>query len=120
MLLVWLMALGIGVANACLLTQDQGRHGLSVPVSLEIYQDAGEHALSPDDAVCLSFCAAEQTTLVKVQSQLDGSAGLSFVPALFFTGLLVPPIDRLSSLEALGSPTWSEPPVSIRFPRLTI
>lgn len=120
MLLVWLMTLGIGVANACLLTQDQGRHGLSVPVSLEIYQDADEYALSPDDAACWSFCAAEQTTLVKVQPQFDGTAGLYFVPELFFTGWLVPAIDRVSPLEALGSPTWSEPPVSIRFSRLTI
>lgn len=120
MLFVWLMTLGIGVANACLLTQDQGRHGLSVPASTEAYQNADEHALSPDAAVCLSFCAAEQTTLVKVQPQFDGSAGLYLVPVLFFTGWLVPAIDRVTPLEALGSPTWSEPPVSIRFSRLTI
>lgn len=120
MLFVWIMTLGIGVANACLLTQDQGRHGLSVPVSLDAYQTADEHALSPDAAVCLSFCAAEQTTLVKVSPQLDGPAGLSFVPVHFFTGWLVPPIDRIIQPEALGSPTWSGPPVSIRFSRLTI
>ncbi|WP_114970707.1 hypothetical protein [Rhodoferax ferrireducens] len=120
MLFVWLMTLGSGVANACLLTQDHGRYGLSVPASLEVYQNADEHALSPDTVACLSFCAAEQTTLVKVQPQFDGSAGLYFVPVLFFTGLLVPAIDRVSPLEALGSPTWSEPPVSIRFSRLTI
>lgn len=120
MLLVWLLTFGIGVANACLLIQDQGRYGLSVPVSLDVYQDADEHALSPDGAACLNFCAAEQTTLVKVQPQFDGSAGLYFVPVLFFTGLLVPAIDRVTPLEALGSPTWSEPPVSIRFSRLTI
>lgn len=120
MLFVWLMTLGIGVANACLLTQDQGRHGLSVPVSTEAYQTADEHALSPDAAVCLNLCAAEQTTLVKVQPQFDGSAGLYFVPVLFFTGWLIPPINRIIQPEALSSPTWSEPPVSIRFSRLTI
>lgn len=124
MLIVWLMTLGIGVANACLLAQvqdqGQGRQGLSVPVSLQDHRNADVHPMSPDTPVCLSFCAAEQTTVAKVPHQLGDAAGFDFVPVLFLTGLRIPALTRMSQPQVLDSPTRSEPPLFIRFLRLTI
>lgn len=120
MLFVWLMTLGIGIANACLVHEDGRSHVVSVAAADMDHQDSDGHDMSPETLACLDFCAAEQITLVKVKAQLDSPTGLDFVPVLFFTGLLVPTIDRDIQPKALGSPTWSEPPVSIRFSRLTI
>lgn len=122
MLFVWLMTLGVSVANACLVHQDAGRHSHLVSVSTADtdHQDSDGHDMSPETLACLDFCATEQSTLVKVNPQLDSPTGLDFVPVLFFTGWLLPTINRDIQLKALGSPAWSEPPVSIRFARLTI
>ncbi|MDO8457298.1 MAG: hypothetical protein Q7T07_10350 [Burkholderiaceae bacterium] len=122
MLFVWLMTLGVSIANACLVHQDEGRHShlVSVAAADTDHQDSNGHDMSPETLACLDFCAAEQSTLVKVKAQLDSSTSFDFVPVLYFTGLLVPTIDRDIQPKALGSPTWSEPPVSIRFSRLTI
>ena len=122
MLFVWLMTLGIGMANACLLAQvqGQGRHGLSEPVPSHGHPNAAVHQLSPDTPICLSFCAAEQTSVVKVPHQLGDAAGFDFVPVLFLTGLRIPALTRESQPQALDRPTRSEPPLFIRFLRLTI
>ena len=79
---------------------------------------ADENDKSPDKMACLNFCVAEQNTLVKHHA--DGLAGLDIVPVLFLTWLLVPAVDQAFQPEAFGSPTWSEPPVSIRYLRLNI
>lgn len=122
MLFVWLMTLGVSIANACLVHQDEGRHDHLVSVSTAdtARHDSDGHDMSPQALVCLDFCAAEQSALIKVKPQLDNPTGFDFVPVLFFTGLLVPTIDRDIQPKTLGSPTWSGPPVSIRFSRLTI
>ena len=122
MLFVWLMTFGVSIANACLVHQDEGRHShlVSAFAADTDHQDSDGHDMSPETLACLDFCAAEQSTLVKVKPQLDSPTGLDFVPVLFFTGWLLPAIDPDIQPKAAGSPTWSEPPVSIRFSRLTI
>ena len=136
MLFVWLMSLGIGVANACLVQQDHGpreyfshsRSGTDLTALAErqaardnfatssVHSD--ENTSSPDKITCQDFCVAQQSTLVT--DHLNELAHLDLVPVLFLTGLLVPAADHRSSPEALESPTWSELPVSIRYLRLTI
>jgi hypothetical protein len=136
MLFVWLMSLGIGVANACLLQSDHGAdkyfsrsNSATIPAALagqdlapvhiatsSVHSD--ENISSPEKITCLKFCVAEQNTLVKHHA--DGLAGLDIVPVLFLTWLLVPAVDQAFQPEAFGSPTRSEPPVSIRYLRLNI
>lgn len=136
MLFVWLMSFGIGVANACLVQQDQGPHdylsqGHSVTVltALAERQAAPYHfatnsvhsdanTSSSDKITCLHFCVVEQSILIT--DHLDGLAHIDLVPILFLTGLLVPATDQTSLPETFASPTWLEPVVSIRFSRLTI
>ncbi|OGB40200.1 MAG: hypothetical protein A2461_01895 [Burkholderiales bacterium RIFOXYC2_FULL_59_8] len=136
MLFVWLMSLGIGLANACLVKQDhgpgeyfsQGRSGTDLAALAE-RQAARDHfttnslhsdanASSPEKITCLHFCAAEQSSLITDHS--NGLAHLDLVPIMFLTGLPVPTTDQVLSAEAFASPSWSEPPVSIRYLRLTI
>jgi len=136
MLFIWLMSLGIGVANACLVQQGDGRHehfshshsGMTSEalaehhVTLDKLGKAHVHAdqndQSPEKIACLNFCVAEQNTLVKHQA--DGLVAQDMVPVLFLTRLLMPATDQARPPEAFGSPNWSEPPVSIRYLRLTI
>ncbi len=125
MLFVWLMSLGIGVANACLVRQDHGWHehfthsqsGLGSGADTADH-DAADHDKSPEDLACLSFCTAEQNALI--QHHAEGVTAQDTVPALFFTCLLVPVLDQPCPPAVFGSTTWSEPPVTIRFSRLTI
>jgi hypothetical protein len=136
MLFVWLMSLGIGVANACMVQQDHGareyfsygRSGadLTDPPERQVAPahfatssvHSDEDTSSPEKITCLHFCVAKQNILVT--AHLNGLPQLDLAPVLFSTGLLVPATDQTSPLEALESPTWSEPPVSIRYLRLTI
>lgn len=136
MLFVWMISLGIGVANACLLQQDQGPrdyfsqgpagNDLTAHVEGVVSRDhfaanpvhSDEHTSSPEKITCLHFCEAEQSTLIT--GHLDGFAHLDLVPILFLTGLPVPTTGQALPAQAFTSPSWSEPPVSIRFLRLTI
>ena len=125
MLFVWLVSLGIGVANACLVQQDHGRQELFSHSQSRLasgtaaaHPDAADHDKSPDKMACLNFCTAEQNTLI--QHHADGVVAQDTVPVPFFTWLLVPVVDQTYQPEAFGGPTWSEPPVFIRFLRLTI
>ena len=136
MLFVWLMSLGIGVANACLVQQDHGPReyfsqgpsgtGLTALAERQAKRDHfathpvhfAENTSSPEKITCLHFCVAEQSTLIT--DHMDGLAHLDLVPILFLTGLLVPAADQLSPAPAFASPDWSEAPVSIRYLRLTI
>lgn len=136
MLFVWMISLGIGVANACLLQKDHGpRDYFSQGPSgsdLAAHSEAGaaldhvttnkahfdERTSSPEKITCLKFCVAEQSSLIT--GLLDGLAHLDLVPVLFLTGLLVPAADQPLSAQAFISPGWPEPPVSIRYLRLTI
>ena len=136
MLFVWLMSLGIGVANACLVQQDngpreylnEGRPGIEL-IALAEHQAApghlatklvhfDENTSSPEKITCLHFCVAEKSALIT--DHLDGLAHIDLGPILFLTGLLLPATDQTSQPETFFSPTWLERPVSIRFSRLTI
>lgn len=135
-LFVWVMCLGIGVANACLLQQDheareyfsQGPSKMDLTALVEsqagrdhlvtnpVHSDG--HTSSPEKITCLHFCVAEQSTLIT--QQLDGLAHLDLVPVLFLTGLPMPTTGQPPPAQAFTSPGWSEPPVAIRYLRLTI
>lgn len=136
MLFVWLMSLGIGVANACLLQQDHGRHGHarhshSGPMSLTPMRhevtpgrlaaapaQVDQNDKSPEKLACSNFCVAAQSALVK--DPMDGCTAPDMVPVATLAWLLVPPVDQVPPLATLERPTGSDPPVSIRFLRLTI
>jgi hypothetical protein len=136
MLFIWVMSLGIGVANACLLQQDHGprehfsegpsRTDHAALAERQAAQDhfaanpvhSDEHASSPEKIACLNFCVAEESTLIT--DHLDGLAHLDLVPILFLTGLPMPTKDQPSPAQAFTSPSWSEPPVFIAYLRLTI
>jgi len=136
MLFVWLMSLGIGVANACLARQGDGgseyfnpghsgmtsealtHHDLTLDKLGKAHVDADQNDKSPEKSVCLNFCVAEQNTLVR--DQAGGPTAQAMVPVLFVTWLLVPAADQAYPPQAFASPNWSEPPVSIRYLRLTI
>jgi hypothetical protein len=136
MLFVWLMSLGIGVANACLVQHNPAedeflghtRSGLTSKTTIErelaldniakAHVQADENDKSPEKRVCLNFCAAEQNTLIKHHA--DALVAQDIAPGLSLTWLLMPALEPTLQPEAFGSPAWSEPPVSIRYLRLTI
>jgi hypothetical protein len=136
MLFVWLMSIGISVANACFIQEDheprenfsQGPSGtdLTAHAEREAARDpfatnvvhSDENISSPEKIACLHFCVAEQSTLIT--DHLDGLSHPNLLPILFLTGLAVPTTDQQSPGQAFTSPNWSKPPVSIRYLRLTI
>lgn len=139
MLFVWLLALGTGIANACLVQADHARHGhLSQQdagitsmtataldaragdhASAEGPPDADDHDTSPGKLACQNFCAAEQTGVLKQPD--DAPAHLDNAPVLVSMWWVAPlPVDRVFPMPALHDPPWTEPPVFIRFLRLTI
>lgn len=139
MLFVWLLALGAGFANACLVQEDHARHGhlshqdadfTAMPVtaldvmavdhtSAQVHPDAIDHDTSADRAVCQNFCADEQTGVVN--PKVDVSAHLDVALVLASIWWEVPSLaDHAPLKPALGELTWAEPPVFIRFLRLTI
>ena len=139
MLFVWLLALGAGIANACLVQEDHARHGhrshrdsgfTSVIVteldaltidhaSEEAHLGAGDHEISLVKLACQNFCTAERTGVVKQQTYEPANLDVALVLTSMWW-VASPSADRASQLPALGDPAWSEPPVSIRFLRLTI
>jgi hypothetical protein len=136
MLFVWLMSFGIGVANACLIDQDHGsreygRHGHAgisldaIPKSHRAHEPVAassvhsdENRSAPEKVACLDFCADEQSTLVS--GHVDGPVHPELAPVLFLSDLLVPVSDQTAPPQAFANPTSWEPPVSIRYLRLTI
>jgi hypothetical protein len=136
MLFVWLLSLGIGVANACLAQQDHGHHehvslqhpGVTsaLPAGHEFHSgqpDAGQlpaqdDGQAPDKLVCSDFCAAAQSAPVK--NPLDWCTALDLAPVPGLCWQLVAPIEQASRLATLERPIGSEPPLTIRFMRFTI
>lgn len=139
MLFVWLLALGTGIANACLVQVDHARHGhLShyAPVSTAMpataleamviphasavgHLGAVDHDTSDGHLACQNFCAAEQTGMVK--QKIDAPAQLDAALVLASMGWLAPSLaDRAFPMPALDDPPWTGPPVFIRFLRLII
>ncbi len=136
LLFVWLMSLGIGMVNACLLPQNDYGHellshggsgfaseafeeydvALGKVENIQVKSDANDPP--PAKTMCLDFCTAAQSTLVKHHA--DALIAQDLFPVLYLTWLPVPALDQNAQPEAFGRPTWSEPPVSIRYLRLTI
>jgi hypothetical protein len=136
MLFVWLMSFGIGVANACLVDQghglrEYGSHGHAgvgpdaIPEGHRAHEPVAASSVhsdkdrsAPEKVACLDFCVDEQSALVS--GHVDGSVHPELAPVLFLTGLLVPVSDQTAPPQAFANPIRSEPPVSIRYLRLTI
>lgn len=119
MLFVWLMTLGVGMANACLLSDTHGQTGSTQHVQVTSHPAADEHALDPDEAICLTVCAAEQTATVKTK-HFDNAADSQLAPIAWAQALTIAAIDPNDRFAPFAVATWCEPPVSIRFLRLTI
>lgn len=139
LLFVWLQALGAGIANACLVYEDHARHGhlshrdvgfASMTVtgldavtgdhaSTEVHPDTDKHDTSGGKMACQNCCAAEQTGMVKQQD--DAPAHLDDALVLVSMWWVAPlSADRAFPMPTLVDPRWTEPPVFIRFLRLTI
>ncbi len=125
MLFVWLLALGTGIVNACLVQVDHARHGhlshqdATTTAMLTTTLDDSDQDASPGKLLCRTFCASGQTGMVKqpgdVPTHMD--VGLALGSVWTFAELLA---NHASPIPAhIGSP-WVERPVFIRFLRLTI
>ena len=119
MLFVWLMTLGVGIANACLVSDAHGQTGSTQHIQATSHPEADEHAPDPDKAICLTVCAAEQTAAIKAK-HFDNAADSQFAPIAWAPALMIASIDPNDRSAPLAVATWREPPVSIRFLRLTI
>lgn len=127
MLFVWLLALGTGIANACLVQENHARHGhlgyqgtvvTAMPAAAPGAM-AVSHDVSPGKMACQNFCAAEQTGVVKQQDDAPGHLDAALVLASMWW-VAPSPADRAFTRPVLGDPAWAEPPVFIRFLRLTL
>lgn len=119
MLFVWLMTVGIGVANACLVSDALGHHASAAQVQSSHHEEVDEQAIASDKAVCLTVCDVQQSAVYKTE-QVDDSADSQTAPVAFFSALTVPVLDLNDRSVPSVVPDWREPPVSIRFLRLTI
>lgn len=120
MVLVWLVTLGIGVANACLLNHDGVHSGTKVHAISDSHEDSAEkQAATSDKAICLKVCDTEQATLVKT-GHVDAPMADGVFPVLLFAALVVPVVDQRALPQPESVSPRPELPVSIRFPRLTI
>lgn len=116
---VWLMTLGIGIANACIVSDARGQHTSSVQVQSSHHEDANQQPIAPDKAVCVTVCDAQSTAVYKTKP-VDVHLDLQIVPAAHCSALTVAVLDLNDSSVTSVVPDWREPPVSIRFLRLTI
>ena len=126
-LLIWLLALGTGIANACLVQDDHARHGhpsqhdvdgtsTSIPGMQAL---ADDRDTSPAKVACQNFCRADQSGLIKQQADMPADLdGAIFPASIWWAGTRS--ADRALQMPSLVDPAWSEPPVFIRFLRLTI
>jgi hypothetical protein len=119
MAFVWLMTLGIGFANACLLGEALGHHAPTAQVQATHHEDVDGQALESEKAVCLTVCEVEKTAVVKFK-QANVPSDLQAAPVVHFPALTVTVLDLNDRSEPSVVPDWREPPVSIRFLRLTI
>lgn len=117
MLFVWLMTLGLGIANACLVNVAQDHHGSAIQVQVNHHAD--EHSLAADKVVCATVCAEELAATVKIK-QLDAPSDSLAVPVTWFPALTVALVDPHDRSAPLVPPAWYALPVSIRVLRLTI
>lgn len=135
MLWVWLLALATSMANACLLPSPPAPHGhaaagLFAATTVATGQAEGapsaqqicehEGAASHAKAACQSFCAAESMGLVKPQGAKTVALADLPLPLACGEGLPVAQAARAAPRPSPGAPPGGQPPVAIRFLRLTI
>ena len=119
MLLVGLMTLGVGIANACLVSATHGHSGSALQVQTNSFAVADENLPDPDKTICLAVCAAEQTASINIK-QFDTSTDSQIAPVTWAPALTISVVDIHDRLTPLVFVTWRERPVFIRFLRLTI
>ncbi len=138
MLFVWLLTLSVGIANACLLHADHARPGhiggsgvrdwheagtgLDAQVVAQVLEAAaggGEGTRLRESIACRTLCVAGQTALPKQKAL--AWADLHADPVLVATwgpaSVLANPMPEAVGVALLPRP---EPPVYIRFLRLTL
>ncbi len=137
MLFVWLLTLGAGIANACLLHEDDAQAGqagiAAVPGARE--SGAGNHPLGSAQAVaaadtadgdqlvhsatCRALCVAGQTAVPKQKAAACADQQTDAIPVSTCgpVNVLAAPMPRLWRVAYAWRP---ELPVFIRFLRLTL
>ncbi len=119
MVFVWLMTLGIGIANACLVDEARGHHTHAAQVQATHHKEVDEQPTSADKAVCLTVCEAEKTAAVKIR-RVDATSDSLTVPVAHCSDIKVILVDLNDQFKPTVVPVCRELPVSIRFLRLTI
>ncbi len=128
MLFVWLLVVGMGMANACLANEDHARHGhlnhlgdsLADQVTAEAQLDPHAQPISPTKATCQKFCAAAQSSVFKQPGHESGLTDAGLVLAIAWWQPPTPALYRRSPWEAQRDSGGSEPSVAIRLLRLTL
>jgi hypothetical protein len=135
MLLVWVFALGTGVANACVLSTNWADHHASgahehhevrvegVPIALADQIDDGPADLdadrqSPSHDTCLKYCDDGSTALSK--SNVPAADPSLPVAALLAWRSHVTPVAHIGPWLPREHHAVPEPPLVIRFLRLTL
>jgi hypothetical protein len=127
MLFAWLLVVGMGMANACLANEDHARHGhlhahdgtLADQSTARVQLDPNAQPTSPAKATCQKFCAAAQSSVLKQQSHEPGPMDAGLVPAIAWWPVSPAPY-RHCAWAGQRDPAPSQPPVAIRFLRLTL
>lgn len=119
MVFVWLMTLGIGIANACLVDGARGHPTLAAQVHVTHHEHADEQPVASDKAVCFSVCESEQAATVKIKV-VDVPSSMQTAPVTCFPALTVMVVDPNDRSTLPVRAPWCELPASIRFLRLTI
>lgn len=129
-LLVWIFALGSGVANACLLeaprqhshaTSGSGEHGHAPDAISKHQHDAAGHGDDPDSSKesCLKSCDEGSHTLLKASSGID-HADPGPAPLVTTLWPAAPPITlAFSGIDGLQIPILG-PPLRVRYSRLAL
>ena len=80
MLFVWLLTVGMGMANACLANEDHARHGhlhhhdvaLADQLTAESQLEDAAQLQSPATTNCQKLCAGAQSSMLKQQGHEPG------------------------------------------------
>jgi hypothetical protein len=127
MLIVWLLVVGMGMANACLANEAHARHGhphhhhdaLADDVTAEEQLDQHAQPTSPAKETCQNFCAAAQSSVFKQQSHEPAQTDIGPVVTIAWWPVSLAPY-RHSPWAGQRNSTGPEPSVAIRFLRLTL
>lgn len=116
-LLVWLFALGAGVANACVLSAPEADLA-PVVVANPLAAEHADHGLDVGQSGCLKFCDDSTETLpaAKVANPDPGAPAVGLIPlwrhAASAPAVLLP--------RSYGRPLSFGPPLVIRLQRLAL